>query len=139
MSADPKPATRHKADQKEWKAIREHFAHACCVACGLATESLHHVVPKSQGGDDLVVNLAPLCGDGTRGCHGRLESHADGWERVAGHIRAYVWARESRLRYVIDKIGIERFDRRYPLPPFLAIGDLARMNQPDPSLREDAA
>jgi hypothetical protein len=136
VTPDTKPQRRHRADTAEWKEIRARFADACCVSCGLAAESLHHVVPKSQGGDDVEANLVPLCGDGTRGCHGKLESHAPGWEQIAAHVRAYVMARESRLSYVIGRIGQARFEERYPCPPFLALGDLARYGSPDPWLRE---
>lgn len=135
-SPAPKPQGRIVASPAEWDRLRGLFTHACCVSCGLPCESLHHVVPRSQGGDDIEMNLAPMCGDGTRGCHGRLESHAPGWERIAGHVRAYVMARASRHVYVLDKIGQDRFDRRYPQPPLLAIGDLARYDRPDPFLRE---
>jgi hypothetical protein len=135
---DPKPRQRLRANQREWELLREFFENECCCACGLREPlSLHHVVPKSQGGDDVRENLVVLCGDGTRGCHGKLENHEPGWERVAGHVRAYVQARESRLRYVLDRIGQARFDSRYPCPPFLAIGDLDRYGSPDPWLREN--
>jgi 5-methylcytosine-specific restriction endonuclease McrA len=86
--ADPKRPPQHRADTPEWKELREHFKDACCVSCGLPAESLHHIVPRSQGGSDIVENLAPLCGDGTRGCHGKLEAHQPGWEQIAAHVRA---------------------------------------------------
>lgn len=127
---------RHRADTAEWKEIRAQFAGECCASCGLPAESLHHVVPKSQSGDDVFENLVPLCGDGTRGCHGKLENHSPGWEQVAAHVRAYVMARESRLSYVLSVLGADRFAARYPEPPFLALGDLARYGSPDPWLRE---
>lgn len=33
-----------------------------------------HVVPRSQGGDDVDDNIVPGCGSGTTGCHGLLTS-----------------------------------------------------------------
>ena len=135
VKPDPKQGARHHATAREWQKIKEQFAAACCVTCGLRPIELHHVVPRSQGGDDVVENLVPLCFRH----HSDFESHAEGWERIAGHIRAYVMARESRLGYVIGKIGETRFRRRYPEPPFLAIGDLDKYRRPDPSLRESEA
>jgi hypothetical protein len=111
----PKPQRRLKATSAQWDEIREGFAPATCVHCGLAAQSLHHIVPKSQGGDDVPENLAPVCGDGTRGCHGLIESHASGWERVAASIRPYVLLNRPRCAYVIGKIGWDRFNARYPM------------------------
>ncbi len=113
---DPKPEPRVRASQGEWSGIHEFFAHAPCVHCGMAHQSLHHILPRSQGGDDLPVNLAPLCGDGTRGCHGLLETHAPGWERVAASVRQYVMVDNDRRGYQEDKAG-ESFNRRYPPLP----------------------
>lgn len=132
VTPDPKPARRYVASQRETVALREQFRHATCVSCGMAAQHLHHVAFRSEGGSDVPENLAPMCNS----CHTRFHSRSDRWEHVAGHIRAYVWARASRLNYVLEVMGLERFDRRYPLPPFLAIGDLDRYRTPDPSLSE---
>ena len=129
---DAKPKARYRATAREWKEIKEQFAHQCCVVCGLSNTELHHITPRSQGGDDVVENLVPICFRH----HTDFESHAPGWERIAGHIRAYILARESRLGYVLGKIGEVRFRRRYPQPPFLSIGDLDHYRRPDPALRE---
>ncbi len=113
---DPKPAKRIKATPTDWEIIRKFFAYSPCAHCGQAYESLHHILPRSQGGSDLVDNLVPLCGDGTRGCHGTLESHAPGWERIAASIRQYVMVSNDRRGYQEDKAG-ESFNRRYPPLP----------------------
>lgn len=116
VTPDPRPPRRLKAVPAEWAVIGEHFADACCVACGEGRDvSLHHITPKSQGGDDVIQNLAPLCGDGTRGCHGKLEGHAPGWERVAAAVRVYVLTNRDRCTYAVSKVGWERFSKRYPL------------------------
>jgi hypothetical protein len=129
---DPKPEKRHKASQREWDTIHTRFRDECCVACGLRTSHLHHIIYRSEGGDDLPVNLCPLCDI----CHDKLHGHRGGWERVAGHIRAYVLGRTSRTDYVLKKVGQDRFDRRYPEPVFLAMGDLDSYRRPDVWLRE---
>jgi len=115
VQPDTKPAKRVRASQAEWAEIHQHFEHACCVSCGLAYRSLHHILPRSQGGSDIIVNLAPLCGDGTMGCHGILESHAPGWERVAGAIRQFVIVDVARRRYQED--NAPGFNDRYPPLP----------------------
>jgi 5-methylcytosine-specific restriction endonuclease McrA len=130
---DPRPRKREKASPRDWAALHEHFAGQCCVTCGQPEIELHHAVPRSQGGDDVKENLVPLC----HTHHQILENHSPGWERVAAHVRAFILARESRTRYVLDHIGQARFDARYPCPPFLAIGDLDRYRSPDVRLREN--
>ena len=59
----------------------------CCVRCGAAlvgarglSWSVHHRRPRSMGGSklpwvDKPGNLILLCGSGTTGCHGYVESH----------------------------------------------------------------
>lgn len=54
--------------------MRLAFRGATCRLCPKPYESLHHIYPRGQGGDDVLVNLAPVCGSGTTGCHGRLEA-----------------------------------------------------------------
>lgn len=43
-----------------------------CAACGAPAGSIHHVLPRGQGGDDVGANLVPLCGHGSDGCHGAV-------------------------------------------------------------------
>lgn len=56
---------------------RLHYEYEECVICGDIRFSLHHVLKRGQGGDDVRENLVPLCGDGTNGCHGAVESNRD--------------------------------------------------------------
>lgn len=82
------------------------------MACAVRRPvELHHIVPRSQGGDDLAENLCPLCHD----CHTKLEGHETGWERVAASVRAYVIGNHSRCVYVVGKIGWDRLNSRYPM------------------------
>lgn len=76
--------------------------------------TLHHITPRSQGGGDVQENLAPLCGDGSRGCHGLIESHGNGWRRVAAAIREFVLQNPERAGYMRRTLGDIRFDARYP-------------------------
>ena len=66
-------------------------AGGACERCGQSLvnrpASIHHRRPRGMGGSknmDTVANLVVLCGSGTTGCHGYIESHrsqaiADGW------------------------------------------------------------
>ncbi|MFN2346026.1 MAG: hypothetical protein ABR616_09970 [Dermatophilaceae bacterium] len=46
-----------------------------CVRCGGPAESWQHRVAAGRGGPDDHFNCVPLCGDGTRGCHGWAEAN----------------------------------------------------------------
>ncbi len=110
--SDPKPAKRIRASQAEWSDLHEAFATALCVHCAHGPIELHHVLPRSQGGDDVWENLAPLC----RTHHTMLEGHSPGWEPIAASVRQYVMVDNDRRGYQEDKAG-ESFNRRYPPLP----------------------
>ena len=109
---DPKPAKRVKASKAEWGRILRHFKGSCCVATGLPYQHLHHIVFRSESGDDILENLAPL----TNEAHDRFHGRAPGWEQVAASIRQYVLVNNARRRYVTEKLG-GKFGRRYPCLP----------------------
>lgn len=58
-----------------------HRARYLCEVCGLgAASNLHHRKPRGMGGtrDDMInspANLLGICGSGTTGCHGKIESY----------------------------------------------------------------
>ena len=67
-------------------------AGGACERCGRSIvnfpASIHHRRPRQMGGTrenlDTLANLVVLCGSGTTGCHGYIESHrtqaiAEGW------------------------------------------------------------
>ena len=104
---------RFVASEKEWLALYEEKLGPCRV-CGKGGPagvgcSLHHVVPKSQLGDDVAANLVPLCGSGTTGCHGRVENR----DRMSRSILRSKMSLNER-EYVIEKQGIGWLDRHYP-------------------------
>lgn len=67
---------------------RLHFEFEECLICGCVNFTLHHVLSRSLGGDDVRENLVPLCGDGTSGCHGWVEENVDSVCRTLGlHIQ----------------------------------------------------
>lgn len=107
---DPRPARRHVASPVEWRYLRAELLPGFCEVCGGPAATLHHALPKSLGGDDCRENLAPVCGDGTTGCHGDLEArrpHAlDSFRRRM---------RPETRYYITGKIGAARLARMYPL------------------------
>lgn len=101
MRPDPKPEKRYRASKREWEDMHRAFRGVPCRACGRRPfESLHHVYPRGQGGDDVVVNLFPVCGSGTTGCHGLIESH----DRVTrARVRANL--NDANRLYLTYKLG----------------------------------
>lgn len=75
-----------------------------CVICGSTGRlSIHHVLPRSQGGDDIEANFVCLCGDGVTGCHGDVEHYRNGVRRILGlHILS---ERRDTVDYLTTKLG----------------------------------
>lgn len=100
MSPDWKPG-RRIVDKGAWRkaVLREPE----CVICEQPTDSSHHLLKRSQGGDDLAANLVGLCGDGVRGCHGRIEAEDPVVRRLLGeYVRA---KRPDFMQYLPVKLG----------------------------------
>ena len=118
MSApDPKPEVRIRASLVEWGALHvEKMGY--CYGCGADGETLHHLVGRGVGGDDVADNLIPLCGHGSVGCHGVITSHnRDGasgltYPEVAHAVRVSLTLPE--VGYVLRKKGRDWLDELYP-------------------------
>lgn len=84
---------------------------ARCRVCGARTLAVdaHHVVPRSQGGDDVAENLVPLCAPWEPSCH-RLVTEND--PDALRALRAALEADE--IAYVISRKGEAWLDARYP-------------------------
>ncbi len=107
---DPKPLKRHKADIDEWKIIRRLKSGRCRV-CGNLPTTLHHLIGKDLGGDDLPANMVPLCGSGTSGCHGLVEEFD---LKACQTLR--ISLTEQEIGYVVGKASQYWLNRRYPRP-----------------------
>jgi hypothetical protein len=107
---DPKPTRRIINPQFVAAIVRDTEAELIgCQLCGaLQPLSAHHIIPRSQGGDDVEANVACLCGDGTRGCHGRVEDSPHARHRLR------LVMTPAQIAYGVGKVGAERFERRYP-------------------------
>ena len=103
MTADPKPPPRVR-DGTLLKALHRRWQE-CSLCHGTAyTEgrlSLHHVHRHPR--DDVEGNLVMLCGDGTRGCHGRIEANDPvALSLLGAHI---VSERPDTILYLRAKLG----------------------------------
>lgn len=70
----------------------------------------HHLVPRSQGGDDVEANLVGLCAPWDPSCH-RLVTENDA--SALARLRWALWPEE--VAYVVERKGRDWLDRRYPL------------------------
>ena len=70
---DPRPSKRVK-NPKAMKDMHKRGG-VCALNCNVTPVSLHHVLSRSQGGDDTEANLIFLCGSGTTGHHGKIEAN----------------------------------------------------------------
>lgn len=113
------PTTRKKyrrivASRKQWEAIREARLGPCLLCAWLGVQqmlpsTLHHVVPRDRFGDDVAENLVSLCGDGTTGCHGRIEARDDIACRAFAEMLPH--SAEDSYAYATTKMGDDAFLR----------------------------
>lgn len=74
-----------------------------CALCGVSVGklSLHHILKHPR--DDLRGNLVMLCGHGTAGCHGFIESHSSEHKGMLGlYIVEY---RPDTIAYLDWRLG----------------------------------
>lgn len=61
------------AEVRRYVFNREHGLCRCCRF--KVAESMHEIQARSLGGKVSKQNSIAVCGDGVRGCHGRLQRH----------------------------------------------------------------
>lgn len=126
VTPDSRPAARIK-DPDALRRARLRFR--SCAACGAPAGGVHHLIPRGEGGDDVIANLLGLCGHGTMRCHGALHgspyvaeippayggattfAHVDErrdalWvtSRIGRHVAAH---RPDSVAYVLGKLGAD--------------------------------
>jgi hypothetical protein len=107
---------RTKADREQWEEIIRLKLGPCLVCMYLGEKqklpsSLHHIVSKSLGGDDVSANFGSVCGDGTTGHHGQIEAHDEETCRVfAAAVQQFD---DAAYTYAIEKLGEDGWLRRY--------------------------
>jgi hypothetical protein len=88
-------------------------AEPVCQVCGKRWHrwamTVHHIVSRGQGGDDVEENFAYVDGTGTHGCHGDLEARRNG-----ARYRLRRNLSEAQVGYVVGKKGGAWLDRHYP-------------------------
>jgi hypothetical protein len=101
---DPRPPRRVR-DPELLRQLHILWRGECVLAdggeCFEERYSLHHVHRHPR--DDVEANLVMLCGDGTRGHHGRIEAH----DRAVS-VQLYVYLVRERLdtmAYLGEKLG----------------------------------
>lgn len=104
---DPKPAKRFRASKAEWEEIRANLLPSPCRLCAEPARELHHLYPRAQGGDDVTVNLIPLCS----ACHRLIEARDP-----ITNITLRLSISNTNLAYLQYKLGehaIPWLERRY--------------------------
>lgn len=103
------PNPRPRRRMRDAAAGRDKCAGETCRLCGgRYAYSRHHLVPRSQGGDDVDANLVRLC-DPWRPCHLRITQN----EPIAlRELRATLTPDE--IAYIVERKGSDWLDRRYP-------------------------
>lgn len=96
VTPDPKPRKRIVATKQEWDAIAEAKQGPCRICRRVESNGsvhsrieLHHLVRRSQGGDDVAENIVPLCGE----CHTKLHAGNAGMLRLLPSEVAYLRSR----------------------------------------------
>src|SRR5262249_49793873 len=79
-------------------------SHRACAACGDPAGNAHHILQKGSPhfGDDVPGNLLPICGTGTRLCHGAFH----GTPYIHAKVVARRWVKERRdTEWVARRLG----------------------------------
>lgn len=104
---NPRPARRIVNDQ----AGRSKCGPGAeCRLCGARSGlERHHLVPRSQRGDDVDANIVPLCGAFDADCHGRITRNDPD---ALALLRGRLWPEEEA--YAAHKRGWAWLEQRYP-------------------------
>lgn len=70
MSTGPTKAERDAIVERD-----QYTCQRCYRSLPGEVYSIHHRVPRGRGGDNRMSNMVSLCGSGTTGCHGWIESN----------------------------------------------------------------
>ena len=85
---EPRQRKPKKVGESRTRRIVAERSGGVCELCGVRpAESVHHRWKKGQGGPWSPSNCVATCGDGTRGCHGWIESHPGAAGVLGFHLR----------------------------------------------------
>lgn len=109
-SPNPRPAKRRR-DKNAGRAKCLSIGSECRI-CGVRRMlERHHLVPRSQSGEDRDENLVPLCGPFENACHQRVTENDP---EALSTLRSRLYPEEEA--YIVFRMGQGWLDRRYPLP-----------------------
>lgn len=84
---------------------RMHRRDPRCEITGKTPASVHHVLPRGQGGDDDARNLVMLEGDGVTGLHGQITRNEHcALVQLGEHLFLH---RPDTIAYVKERLGEE--------------------------------
>lgn len=106
---DFKEGPRVVIHSSAWKGVHAQKSGPCRFCGTNSRVELHHLVPRSLGGDDVEDNLIPLCHEH----HMAWEDRGKDWALICAGIRDTLSTPE--LSYVIGKKGEQFLDRYYPI------------------------
>lgn len=118
LARGPKRPARIKATTQQWVKIRQAKLGTCrgykaTTDCEGRAE-LHHIVPRSWGGDDLADNIVPLC----------TRHHRDVTERRDRNLTSLLaWSlTDAEYSYCIGKLGEGALERLFGIVYVRALG-----------------
>ncbi|MGW5645040.1 hypothetical protein ACWEV3_40865 [Saccharopolyspora sp. NPDC003752] len=120
LTARTRTVVKHRAERGGWPL---------CERCGTALgTNVHHRRPRGAGGSkdpatNLPSNLLLLCGSGTTGCHGWIESHRAIAYEHGWLLHSWQIPLESPVR--IHDRGLVLLDDIGGMTPALPLGDAA--------------
>lgn len=105
----PRKYRRKVAGPKQWQAIFSEKQGRCRVCgapdfAGLAQIEYHHLVPRSQGGDDVADNIVPL----HSACHEKVTRRSVNQLRLLAESLT-----DAEYAYVISKLGEAGMERLF--------------------------
>lgn len=106
LARGPRKYRRTVASAKDWQRIAADKLGPCRVCGGDSLIQLHHVVARSDGGDDVADNIVSLCAD----CHGAIT-------RRNPRLAAIMLERltDAEYAYAVERGGEAYFERHYGL------------------------
>jgi hypothetical protein len=85
----PQPITQPPLSDRQWWQAADGqraklLVDRVCRVCENDAHSFHHTPPRSWGGLNVADAGGPVCGDGTTGCHGKVEAMDEAARREYG-------------------------------------------------------
>lgn len=132
IHAQPKGQTRKqlkarekRAQRKDIAAIREYVferEHGICRCCRVRpAASMHELIFRSLGGKVSRKNSVAVCGSGTSGCHGFLQSNQIAWAGTPNEIAEgrLMFSPHTRVAADYMRIALNTYIESGPTPKIM--------------------